>query len=93
MSIQIGYIETVYGDAALTLGNGTKAQMTKNMPLSENDIVSTGANAQVVIRFADGSSITVGPNQSVTLDKTVHDSLELDSDTTQASTACPIVCP
>ncbi|WP_345977949.1 Ig-like domain-containing protein [Sulfurimonas sp. HSL3-7] len=84
MSIQIGYIENISGDATLTLGNGTTAQLTKNMQLSESDIISTGANAQVVIRFADGSSITVGPNQSVALDKSVHDALALDSDLTQA---------
>ena len=84
MSIQIGYVENISGDATLALGDGTTAQLTKNMQLSESDVINTGTDAQVIIRFADGSSITVGPNQSVALDRSVHDAQELDSDTTQA---------
>ncbi len=84
MSIQIGYVENISGDATLALGDGTTAQLTKNMQLSERDVINTGTDAQVIIRFADGSSITVGPNQSVALDRSVHDAQELDSDTTQA---------
>ncbi len=84
MSIQIGYVENISGDATLALGDGTTAQLTKNMQLSESDVINTGADAQLIIRFADGSSITVGPNQSVALDRSVHDAQELDSDATQA---------
>ena len=84
MSIQIGYIESITGDATVTLANGTTAELTQNSALSENDIITTGANATVIVKLSDGSSITVGPNQSMTLDKTVHDSEELAQDETQA---------
>ncbi|MGB5965120.1 MAG: Ig-like domain-containing protein [Sulfurimonadaceae bacterium] len=83
MAIQIGYIENISGEGTVTLANGTTATPTQNTALTENDILTTGANTIVIVKLNDGSSITVGPNQSVSLDKTVHDSEEIAADETQ----------
>ncbi len=84
MSIQIGYIEKISGDASVTQSNGVTLKLTQNALLSENDIITTTANATVIVKLNDGSSITVGPGQSMTLDKSVHDSVEIAPDETQA---------
>jgi len=84
MSNTIGHIETLSGEASIISANGESLPAAVNTAIGEDSLIQTGANGNVIIRFSDGSSMSVGPGQMVLVDKTVSDSEELAVDETQA---------
>jgi hypothetical protein len=56
-----------FGDATVTRANGAVEKVLGGMSLSARDILKTGAQSSITLRFADGARLLVRPNTEATL--------------------------
>ncbi len=84
MAQVIGTVQTITGEASIITDSGESVQVTPNMKVGADSIVKTQPGANMVIAFADGTTMNIGPEEFVLIDKTVHDSEEIPQDETQA---------
>jgi hypothetical protein len=64
----IGQLLKLRGEVALTRA-GTDQPATAGLALALHDTVKTGANARAQIEFADGSTVTLGENSALAIDR------------------------
>lgn len=53
--------------------DGTRRKLRKELPVFQNEEVTTGSNARAVLRFRDGSVLRIGADAEVVLDDYVYD--------------------
>ncbi len=66
---QVGSAAAVRNDVRGTVAG----QMRTGSPVQQNETVSAGADSSAQLLFRDKSSVTLGPNSRVTIDKFVYD--------------------
>jgi len=84
MSNSIGKIEQLTGKANIVSPDGKSSPAVAGMPISADSVVTTEAGSAMMIRFSDGTTMNIGADEFVLIDKTVSDSEELAVDETQA---------
>ncbi|MEQ8227176.1 MAG: FecR domain-containing protein [Rhodospirillales bacterium] len=67
-----GTIERQKGDASRSL-SGSTASLSEGAAVFSGDTVKTGAGSRLVIRFSDGSSLTLGEKAEMLIDEMVFD--------------------
>lgn len=70
---QVGYVAAVRSQAQLLRHDQAPRTPTVGAAISMHDRFQTGANGRIDLVFRDGSSITIGPNSKLTLDRFVFD--------------------
>jgi len=84
MSNSIGKIEQLTGKATVVSPDGASSPAVAGMPIEADSVVTTEAGSAMVIRFSDGTTMNIGADEFVLIDKTVSDSEALAEDETQA---------
>ena len=84
MSKHIGFIEILSGEGSMISATGEERTLAQGMQLSEDDILATGPNANIIIQLDGGGTLTIGANQVLTLDQSVVSKEGFDPDETQA---------
>jgi hypothetical protein len=71
--------QVVAGTVERQLGSASRVTDADDLPLAERgwvfvgDTITTGANARLIIRFQDESSLTLGENARIVIDEMVYD--------------------
>lgn len=69
----VGSVESITGDATVQRSaNGATEALLKSSEIFLNDVVTTEQSAALVLRLADGATITLGENSSMTVDTYVY---------------------
>ncbi|MEK7992202.1 MAG: FecR domain-containing protein [Planctomycetota bacterium] len=71
---RVGVASVVDGEPKGLPPVGAERVLRVGIDMTPNERVTTGANDKAHIVFLDGSSLTVGPNSALTIDKFVYDS-------------------
>ncbi|MBT8121399.1 MAG: retention module-containing protein, partial [Gammaproteobacteria bacterium] len=69
----IGRVETIDGGVTVTPLSGSESPLAQGMPVYMNDLIKTDADASVRLRLHDGSSLLIGPGQTISLDANLVD--------------------
>lgn len=75
-----GVIERQKGEATRSL-SGSTAPLSLGAKVFAGDILKTGPGARLLVRFADGSSLTLGEKAEVFVDEMTFDPIEASPDT------------
>ncbi len=67
-----GVIERQKGEATRSL-SGSTAPLSQGAKVFAGDVLKTGPEARLLVRFADGSSLTLGEKAEVSVDEMVFD--------------------
>ena len=84
MSNSIGKIEQLTGKATVVSPDGESSPAVAGMAIATDSVVTTEAGSAMIIKFSDGTTMNIGADEFVLIDKTVSDSEELAIDETQA---------
>jgi len=84
MSKSIGKVEQLTGKANIVSPDGESSPAVAGMEIAADSVVTTEAGSAMIIRFSDGTTMNIGADEFVLIDKTVSDSEELAQDETQA---------
>ena len=84
MSKSIGKIEELSGKANVVSPDGASSPAVAGMAIATDSVVTTEAGSAMMIRFSDGTTMNIGADEFVLIDKTVSDSEALAEDETQA---------
>lgn len=69
----IGHIHTSIGFGTLTRGSGGATQVVAGAPVCRDDVIETGADGQIGLRFIDGSLFNISCGTRVVLSEFVFD--------------------
>ncbi len=69
----IGSIESLSGTVTVERADGSTATLKEGDPVFQDDVVTTGADGNIGIVFADGSNFSLGGNGKMILDEMVYD--------------------
>jgi len=72
-SARVGVASVVEGEPLGVPPNGVERILRVGIDMSADEKVTTGANDRAHLVFLDGTSLTVGPNSTVLIDKFVFD--------------------
>ena len=67
-----GVVERQKGEASRSV-SGAAQQLAEGAAVFAGDILKTGAGARLLVRFADGSSLTLGEKAEVSVDELIYD--------------------
>jgi trimeric autotransporter adhesin len=70
---RIGVVAAVNSTARAKIAGGTAQDLMIGQEIVVNERIRTGTDGQVLIWFVDGSSLSVGPNSKVVVDKFIFD--------------------
>ena len=70
-SIRIGGVDRTRANVEGALGR-LRRDLQRDLPVFQNEEVTTGANARAVLRFRDGSVLAIGADAEVVLDEFVY---------------------
>src|SRR5579871_4395882 len=70
---KVGVTSATDGDPLGKPPTGAERVLKIGIDVQANEVVSTQANDRAHLVFLDGSSLTVGPNARLTIDKFVYD--------------------
>ncbi len=70
-NVRIGGVARTRARVEGSLGGLTR-NLQRNLPIFQKEEVSTGSNARAVLRFTDGSVLTIGAEAEVVLDEFVY---------------------
>ena len=67
----VGSIAALQGAATVTRQN-TAQPLAANAPIFTDDVLETGPGAKLLVRFSDGTELTLGPKADVVIDEFVY---------------------
>jgi hypothetical protein len=69
----IGQVATIQGTVEVTRGDGTRARLQTGDAVYQGDVLESGANGSIGIKFADQSVFSLGESGRMVLDEMVYD--------------------
>ncbi|MCH8113634.1 MAG: FecR domain-containing protein, partial [Proteobacteria bacterium] len=69
----IGEVTAAEGAVTALRTDGTRVQLAEGDPIFEGDVLQTGADASVKVRFADGTRFALGESARMTIDELIYD--------------------
>ena len=70
-SASVGSVAQLQGSATITHLGASKA-LKSGDPVASEDILETGPASKLLVSFADGTALTLGPNADVVIDEFVY---------------------
>ena len=71
--IAIGFVDSLLGNVIIIRADGTRVQAVERTAVFEGDVIETGADAAVGLRFVDGMSMSLGANARMVLEDFRYD--------------------
>ena len=94
-SPQIGHIEQLEGTAIVIHADGTSEPLDVNTQLLADDVITTGEQSHVQVRFIDGSMYAIGAGETVAMagimPESLSEMLTIDSGSESAVTQIGLV--
>ncbi|MFZ1813708.1 MAG: Ig-like domain-containing protein [Rhizobiaceae bacterium] len=75
----IGQVALLDGEASVQRADGTTEPLALGSPLFEDDVVSTGADGKLSLKFIDGTALTMSESARMVMDELVYDPAATDN--------------